>query len=249
MPLAAPAAPGLPRVRLLRRPPGRATQALLGGGPVATVAVDALGADRGVPEVAAGVREAAAAGTRCILFGPGRAARGRAGASPRRQASRSSTRRRGSRTARSPARPCAPSPTRRSCRPRGRSPRGARDALVSAGSTGAALAAGLLHVKRMRGVYRPGARRAAAGPGPARRCCSTWARRVEVRAEQLVQFAFMGAAFMQRGAGRRAAARGAAVGRARSRRRARRAWSRRMRRSRRSRRRRSSSPATSRAAA
>ena len=82
-----------------------------------------------------------------------------------------------------------------SCRPRARVADGRAQALVSAGSTGAALAAALLHVKRLRGVYRP-ALAVAACPcraGPC--CCSTCGATLEVRPEQLVQFAFMGAAF------------------------------------------------------
>ncbi len=71
---------------------------------------------------------------------------------------------------------------------------GRADALVSAGSTGAALAAGLLHVRRMRGVHRPAL--AVLVPIPGRPvllldCGAT----LEVRPDQLVQFAFMGAAF------------------------------------------------------
>jgi glycerol-3-phosphate acyltransferase PlsX len=71
---------------------------------------------------------------------------------------------------------------------------GRAEALVSAGSTGAALAAGLLHVRRLRGVHRPAL--AVLVPVPGRPvllldCGAT----LEVRTEQLVQFAFMGAAF------------------------------------------------------
>ena len=71
---------------------------------------------------------------------------------------------------------------------------GRAEALVSAGSTGAALAAGLLHVRRLRGVHRPAL--AVLVPIPGRPvllldCGAT----LEVRPEQLVQFAFMGAAF------------------------------------------------------
>jgi glycerol-3-phosphate acyltransferase PlsX len=73
---------------------------------------------------------------------------------------------------------------------------GEADALVSAGSTGAALAAALFHVKRMRGVHRPAV--AVLLPVPGRRTLLLDAGgSVEVRAEQLVQFAYMGAAFME----------------------------------------------------
>jgi glycerol-3-phosphate acyltransferase PlsX len=70
------------------------------------------------------------------------------------------------------------------------------DALVTPGSTGAALAAGLLTVKRMPGVHRPGLAVLLPVPGRPVLLLDVGAT-VEVRPEQLVQFAFMGAAFMQ----------------------------------------------------
>jgi glycerol-3-phosphate acyltransferase PlsX len=74
---------------------------------------------------------------------------------------------------------------------------GRADALVSAGSTGAALAAGLLHVRRLPGVYRPAI--ALALPVPAGRVLLLdGGANVEVRPEHLVQFAYMGAAFSER---------------------------------------------------
>jgi phosphate acyltransferase len=73
---------------------------------------------------------------------------------------------------------------------------GHADALVTPGSTGAALAAGLLKVKRMPGVYRPGLAVLLPVPGRPVLLLDVGAT-VEVRPEQLVQFAFMGAAFMR----------------------------------------------------
>jgi glycerol-3-phosphate acyltransferase PlsX len=73
---------------------------------------------------------------------------------------------------------------------------GRADALVSAGSTGATLAAGLLQIKRMRGVHRPGLAVLLPVPGRPTLLLDVGAT-VEVRPEQLVQFAFMGAAFME----------------------------------------------------
>ncbi|HZO59082.1 MAG TPA: phosphate acyltransferase PlsX [Solirubrobacterales bacterium] len=73
---------------------------------------------------------------------------------------------------------------------------GRADALVSAGSTGATLAAGLLQVKRMRGVHRPGLAVLLPVPGRPTLLLDVGAT-VEVRPEQLVQFAFMGSAFME----------------------------------------------------
>jgi glycerol-3-phosphate acyltransferase PlsX len=73
---------------------------------------------------------------------------------------------------------------------------GRADALVSAGSTGPTLAAATLAVKRLKGVHRP-----ALGvllPIPAKPVllldCGA---NVEVRPEHLVQFAYMGSAFME----------------------------------------------------
>ena len=73
---------------------------------------------------------------------------------------------------------------------------GRADALVTPGSTGAALAAGLLTVKRMPGVHRPGLAVLLPVPGRPVLLLDVGAT-VEVRPEQLVQFAFMGSAFMQ----------------------------------------------------
>jgi glycerol-3-phosphate acyltransferase PlsX len=72
---------------------------------------------------------------------------------------------------------------------------GSAAALVTPGSTGAALAAGLLNLKRMPGVYRPALAVLLPVPGRPVLLLDVGAT-VEVRAEQLVQFAFMGAAFM-----------------------------------------------------
>ena len=67
---------------------------------------------------------------------------------------------------------------------------------VTSGSTGAALAAGLFHLKRMRGVHRPAV--AVRLPIPSRPVlildCGA---NVDSRSEWLVQFAYMGAAYME----------------------------------------------------
>src|SRR5829696_2837852 len=70
---------------------------------------------------------------------------------------------------------------------------GRADALVSGGSTGAALAAGLFHVKRARGVHRPALAVLVPVPGRPFLLLDCGAN-VEVRPEHLVQFAHMGAA-------------------------------------------------------
>jgi len=73
---------------------------------------------------------------------------------------------------------------------------GRAEALVSAGATGPTMAAATLAVKRIRGVHRPAI--AALLPLPAGRVLLLDAgANVEVRPEHLVQFAYMGAAFME----------------------------------------------------
>jgi glycerol-3-phosphate acyltransferase PlsX len=73
---------------------------------------------------------------------------------------------------------------------------GSADAVVSAGNTGAMLAAGLLHLRRLPGVMRP----AIAVPIPAREGPSVLldaGANADARAEHLLQFAHMGAIFCQ----------------------------------------------------
>jgi len=73
---------------------------------------------------------------------------------------------------------------------------GAADAVVSAGNTGAVLAAGLLELRRIAGVMRP----AIAVPIPAQRGPSVLldaGANADARAEHLLQFATMGAVFAE----------------------------------------------------
>jgi phosphate acyltransferase len=77
---------------------------------------------------------------------------------------------------------------------------GRADALVSAGSTGPTLAAGTVSIRRIRGVYRPAL--AVLLPVPAGPVLLLDAgASVQARPEHLVQFAYMGACFMQACAG------------------------------------------------
>jgi phosphate acyltransferase len=73
---------------------------------------------------------------------------------------------------------------------------GEADALVSGGSTGAALASSLFAFKRARGVHRPALALMIPVPGAPFLLLDAGAN-VEVRADHLVQFAHMGAAFME----------------------------------------------------
>jgi glycerol-3-phosphate acyltransferase PlsX len=73
---------------------------------------------------------------------------------------------------------------------------GDADALVSAGATGALLAASLFYIKRIRGVHRPAIAALVPLPGKPVLLLDAGAN-VDVRPEHLVQFAYMGAAFME----------------------------------------------------
>jgi phosphate acyltransferase len=73
---------------------------------------------------------------------------------------------------------------------------GRAEALVSAGSTGPTLAAATLAVKRIMGVYRPALAVLMPIPGGPVLLLDAGAS-VEVRPEHLVQFAYMGAGFME----------------------------------------------------
>jgi phosphate acyltransferase len=73
---------------------------------------------------------------------------------------------------------------------------GRADALVSAGPTGAALAASVLHVKRIKGVHRPAIAVLLPLPGTPTLLLDAGAN-TEVRPEHLEQFAYLGAAFME----------------------------------------------------
>ena len=73
---------------------------------------------------------------------------------------------------------------------------GEADALVSAGATGALLAASLFHVKRIQGVHRPAIAVLVPLPGRPVLLLDAGAN-VDVRPEYLVQFGYMGAAFME----------------------------------------------------
>jgi phosphate acyltransferase len=74
---------------------------------------------------------------------------------------------------------------------------GNAEALVSPGPTGATLAAAVLHVKRIRGVHRPAVAALVPVPGGKPTLMLDVGANVEVRPEHLVQFASMGATFME----------------------------------------------------
>src|SRR5262249_51714955 len=74
---------------------------------------------------------------------------------------------------------------------------GRADALVSGGSTGSALAAGLFNLRRDRGIYRPALALPVPMPGAAPVLLLDVGANVSCRPEHLVQFAHMGSAFAQ----------------------------------------------------
>ena len=155
-----------------------------------TVAVDAGGADLGPAEVAAGATSAAAAGAiEVLLYGPAEEI-GEVGPgvividAPVSIAKASD-----------PAHAVRSTPDASIVRAAKAVARGEAEALVSGGSTGPALAAGLFNIKRDRGIYRP----ALALPlpmldGPPVLLLDVGAN-VSCRPEHLVQFAHMGSAF------------------------------------------------------
>jgi glycerol-3-phosphate acyltransferase PlsX len=153
-----------------------------------TVAVDASGADLGPPEVAAAARIAAQSGVRSVLFGPaaelGESAQGVEIVDAPVSIAKDPD----------PARAVRTTPQASIVRAAAAVAGGEADALVCAGTTGAALAAGLFYVKRARGIYRPALALPLPIPGHPVTLLDVGAN-ADVRREHLVQFAFMGAAF------------------------------------------------------
>src|SRR3954471_5554786 len=155
-----------------------------------TVAVDVNGADRGPAEVARGAARAAASGVRVILFGPaaqiGSVPEGVSVVDAPVSIAKDPD----------PARAVRRTPESSIVRAVGAVAAGEADALVSGGSTGAALASSLFTFKRARGVHRPALALMIPVPGKPFLLLDAGAN-VEVRPEHLVQFAHMGAAFME----------------------------------------------------
>jgi phosphate acyltransferase len=151
------------------------------------IAVDALGGDRAPGEVVAGALEAAADGIEVILFGP--AALDTGGlelvVAPDRIE-----------MADKPAEAVRAKPDSSLVAAVRAVGDERADAVVSAGNTGAMLAAGLLHLRRLPGVLRP----AIAVPLPTREGVSVLidaGANADNRPEHLLQFGYMGAVFAQ----------------------------------------------------
>jgi phosphate acyltransferase len=149
------------------------------------IAVDLNGADAGIQVVLEGTRRA---GAPAILFGPAAAA----GDSPGEVVDASLA----ISGEEEPARAVRAKPDSSIVQAARAVGEGRAEALVSAGPTGATLAASLFHVRRLRGVARPAIAVLLPVPGRPTLLLDAGAN-VEVRPEHLVQFALMGAAFMR----------------------------------------------------
>ena len=156
-----------------------------------TVAVDAGGADLGPAEVAAGAARAADAGTRVILFGPA------AEIGPVPDAIEVVDAPISIAKAKDPAFAVRSTPEASIVQAARAVADGRADALVSGGSTGSALAAGLFNLRRDRGIYRPALALPIPMPGGTPVLLLDVGANVTCRPEHLVQFAHMGSAFAQ----------------------------------------------------
>ena len=151
------------------------------------VAVDALGGDRAPEEVVAGALEAASEGVQPVLYGP---AGLDTGGLPLVETTQEIA------MDEKPADAVRAKPDSslvRACRAVGE---GEAEAVLSAGNTGAMLAAGLLEIRRLQGVMRP----AIAVVIPSRRGPSVLidsGANADARPEHLLQFAHMGAIFAE----------------------------------------------------
>lgn len=155
-----------------------------------TVAVDTTGADLGPGEVAAGAVLAAQQGVRVRLYGPADVLRPVVDGTPGIDVIDAPT---SIAKAPDPALAVRSNPDASVVQAVRAVASGDADAFVVAGATGAALAAGLMHVRRAKGIHRP----ALALPLPAPSGPVTLldvGANVEARPDHLVQFAFMGAA-------------------------------------------------------
>jgi glycerol-3-phosphate acyltransferase PlsX len=157
-----------------------------------TVAVDGNGADLGPAEVAAGASLAAASGIRVLLFADASQIADVADGVEVIDAPVSIAK------ATDPAYAVRSTPEASIVQAARAVADGRAQALVSGGSTGSALAAGLFNLKRDRGIYRPALALPMPRPGqPHPVLLLDVGANVTCRPEHLVQFAHMGSAFAQ----------------------------------------------------
>jgi glycerol-3-phosphate acyltransferase PlsX len=151
------------------------------------VAVDALGGDRAPEEVVAGALEAAGSGIRPILYGPRGLDTGGL------QLVETTQRIEMDEKPGEAVRGKPDSSLVQACRAVGQ---GEADVVVSAGNTGAMLAAGLLHIRRLPGVFRPAIAVVIPSRGGASVLIDAGAN-ADARAEHLLQFGYMGSIFAE----------------------------------------------------
>lgn len=156
-----------------------------------TVAVDAGGADLGPREVAAGASLAVANGVTVLLFGPEHEIGSVPAGVEVVDAPVSIAK------AADPALAVRSTPQASIVQSARAVAEGRAQALVSAGSTGSALAAGLFNLRRDRGIYRPALALPLPIPGQPPVLLLDVGANVMCRPEHLVQFAHMGSAFAQ----------------------------------------------------
>jgi glycerol-3-phosphate acyltransferase PlsX len=152
------------------------------------IAVDANGADHGPAAVAEGVGRS---GLPVLLFGPEGQVRGPAG--PHAEVVNAPETIKAGEEAVAAVRSKRDASIVQAARAVGD---GRAEALVSAGSTGPTLAAATIAIKRLHGVFRPALAVLLPVPGGPVLLLDAGAS-VEVRPEHLVQFAYMGACFME----------------------------------------------------
>jgi len=156
-----------------------------------TVAVDGNGADLGPAEVAAGASLAATRGVRVLLFADASKIDSVADGVELVDAPVSIAK------ASDPAYAVRSTPDASIVQAAKAVADGRAQALVSGGSTGSALAAGLFNLKRDRGIYRPALALPIPRPGSTPVMVLDVGANVNCRPEHLVQFAHMGSAFSQ----------------------------------------------------
>ncbi|HTX31613.1 MAG TPA: phosphate acyltransferase PlsX [Solirubrobacteraceae bacterium] len=156
-----------------------------------TVAVDAGGADRGPREVAAGAARAASRGIGVLLFGPAEEIGQVPDGVEVVDAPVSIAK------APDPAFAVRTTPEASIVQAARSVAEGRAQALVSGGSTGSALAAGLFNLRRDRGIYRPALALPLPVPGATPVLLLDVGANVTCRPEHMIQFAHMGSAFAQ----------------------------------------------------
>ena len=156
-----------------------------------TVAVDAGGADLGPREVTEGAARAASLGIGVLLFGPA-AEIGHAPDGVQLVDAPVSIAK-----AADPAFAVRSTPEASIVQAAKAVAEGRAHALVSGGSTGSALAAGLFNLRRDRGIYRPALALPVPMPGASPVLLLDVGANVTCRPEHLLQFAHMGSAFAQ----------------------------------------------------